>query len=581
MSIFAVRSSTYVADSALDDLSIDVWDFPLYSHVLTYRLCIALQRADLCILQCMVSSVLSIVRVMEHVTLQLVHRYHYCWISLVLLLLLTAQGTKSEGSSPGIPYVYNAGHKTPVLKGNFSRRKAPGILDCGDRTNSVGCQNSLLVLTMSGYPWLVDDDSLFEGNEKKVKNDQNVTDRQSRFGDALDALRRVCEVYEDSRSCLQDHGIQDVCLLVGQQASLGLHVTFDFLSNHQQRGENLVHELQCLHNKRVLSMLPFQIGQRCGLGILEKVMVRQSNAILYIMNVSSTEMRMPSMLHLYCLPWNQTKRCVNTIVNDQCGSMAASLVQDFILYFQNYTRNLWKSIGVHEDICNFDIFNTDPLPAFGTALDTTYGRYLLATIQKLSDESFCHPLNSFLAYSACVLSSQELSEKARFNILQFAHQMPTFPYFGTHCERLEEFTKCWNLFQQKCGSNATGFELQSTLMVEGCKIQSEMDTALCKWQDVLLEYYIQAGRETIWPLVTQAWNNPMFLDSGVQSYGDIVDGLNDVIRLLQQSIPKISRKCGQKSSSAVHRLGVLLDKIKYSLFEALQFNHIWEKSYAY
>ncbi len=327
-------------------------------------------------------------------------------------------------------------------------------------------------------------------------------------------------------------------------------------------------------------------------------------AVYYHLNLDVTKenllaagfFRCPSGLS--CLPWNAiVKRCVNTIVQEQCGNMSALFVQEFILHFQTLTRAVWKSIGVQADICNFDILHVhrnhkenisvsmdgklglSRLVALmapgthGTGLDTTYGRHLLAYVQGLSGKDLCTILNSFLTYSTCVLSSQDLSEIVRFNILQFAHQMPIFPYDGAHCSRLEEFTACWNLLQQICGPKVKGFEQHATLGVEGCKIQSEMDASGCKWQDILLEYYIEAGYKTLWPLVVQAWDNPMFLDSGVYSFTHIIKELDKTISLLEPGVQEISRKCG---SMAGKRIKSLLQKERYLQIDALAYNYIWE-----
>ncbi len=134
--------------------------------------------------------------------------------------------------------------------------------------------------------------------------------------------------------------------------------------------------------------------------------------------------------------------------------------------------------------------------------------------------------------------ADDRSEKSKFNILQFAHQQLGVSYHGVQCSRLEEFTACWNLLQQICGPKVRGWELHATLLVEGCKIQSELDTVGCHWQDMLLPHYIQASRLTVWPMVSQCLQDPMYLESSYYSltfnmFNSVMDDLNTVISLLQ------------------------------------------------
>ena len=158
--------------------------------------------------------------------------------------------------------------------------------------------------------------------------------------------------------------------------------------------------------------------------------------------------------------------------------------------------------------------------------------------------------------------------RSRFNILQFAHLLWPLLYHGTHCHRLEEFTTCWNMLQDICGSKVRGLEQHAILLVEGCKIQSAMDLAGCHWQDMLLPHYIQASRVTQWPLGTQCLQNPMALEKYVYN-ADITEDLKKVIALLQPGLEEISQKCGSQLST---RLRVLLQKLHYLQYDA--FNYI-------
>ncbi len=126
--------------------------------------------------------------------------------------------------------------------------------------------------------------------------------------------------------------------------------------------------------------------------------------------------------------------------------------------------------------------NTAP----GTPLDTVWSKYILAYLHTLSGEELCIPHSAGAAYSACVMSSDNKAERSKFNILQFAHQLLWLSYHGSHCSRLEQFTSCWNLLQEICGPKVWGLEQHATLLVEGCKIQSEMLHVGCPWQDIVV-----------------------------------------------------------------------------------------------
>ncbi len=179
-----------------------------------------------------------------------------------------------------------------------------------------------------------------------------------------------------------------------------------------------------------------------------------------------------------------------------------------------------------------------------------------------------------VAYIACVMSSDDKSEKGRFNILQFAHGRFTVLYHGAQCSRLEFFTACWNLLQEICGSKVRGLEQHATLWVQGCKIQSDMDAVGCHWQDMLLRYYIDASHVTTWPLTSHCLGNPLYLeDSYYGTINDIMANLDTVIAFLQQGAKEISRKCGPNIRSLLNQLRYLQRDtiLKYSM----TYNNMW------
>ncbi len=277
------------------------------------------------------------------------------------------------------------------------------------------------------------------------------------------------------------------------------------------------------------------------------------------------------------------------LIDDYCGAMTADLVRHFLVYKQAWVAQALQSAGLASDICGNDIDSNYTLDiprmpsqhekfnfvrllemsAPGTALDTLYGRHVLAVLQSLPGEEVCTAWPSYLAYYACVMSSDDQSEMTKFNLLQFAHGMIPLPYHGTHCHRLDTFTACWNLLQEICGHKVRGLQQHATLLVEGCKIQSEMDTAGCHWQDMLLSHYIQASQVTAWPLSGQCLSNTMSLESYTSSVltKELMD-LDKVISLLQPGVEDISRICGRHLAT---RVQVLLGKIRYLQYDALEY----------
>ncbi len=280
--------------------------------------------------------------------------------------------------------------------------------------------------------------------------------------------------------------------------------------------------------------------------------------------------------------------------------MTADLVQDYLLYIQDWFGQAFRSAGLSSDMCENDIASVNytldiPVPHIpslhgrfgflrllemsgpGTVLDTVWGKYVLAYLQTVSGEELCTTLPSYLAYLACVMSSDSKSEIPTFNVLQFAHIMINSGiYHGTHCSRLEPFTACWNLLQEICGAKVRGLEQHATLLVEGCKIQSEMDTAGCHWQDMLLSHYIQASQVTVWPLTGQCLGNPMLFENTYYRTDKLIKDLDTVISLLQPGVEEISSICGRHLAS---RVRVLLEKIRYLQYDAFKYAVLLNYSY--
>ncbi len=454
-------------------------------------------------------------------------------------------------------------------------------------TSVWGCQRELRPLKAQGYPWFAEVDA----NQSAVS--ANDTNRNLR--DAGDPLDYVCRVLDRSRTCLEQHGIQGYCMDTALDRSIAKD--FHFICHHERQDENLIPSLHCLHDKRVLAMLYFHIGNDCfhGMDILDDIMTRYKRAYFYILDVEQS-WNFRKHLHLYCLPKHTITTCISQIVEDHCGTMSADLVQRYLFFLQDRFVQALKTAGLASDICTNEPLSVSDVPAApllsppqedlefvrlvqmiapGTALETLWGRYRVSTLQNLSGEKLCSPENAYNGYSACVLASDSKSERSKFNILQFAHGMTPLPYHGTQCNRLDQFTPCWNLLREICGTEVRKFALHATLLVMGCQIQTDLDTAGCPWQGMLLGHYMNASQATVWPLAIQGLYNPLTLD-GINYRSNVSQDLETVISLLRPGVDEIARECGHH---AARRLYVLLRTLPYLQSDAMKYELLMERTW--
>ncbi len=483
-----------------------------------------------------------------------------------------------------------AGARCPVIIGQNSSTVHNATIDCGDHNvlnkKVLQCQWDLLKVAMYGYPWFP------KSSQRNSRHNLNAPDRNISLRDALDSLNHVCRLYDRSQTCLEEKNIPDYCLTTVYQSYMKLHLDFQFICHQQQQDENLVRSLQCLYDNRMMVMLYFHIMDRCGgMGILDGIMRHFKNVWFYVWDIKPVCSYTLTNSFL-CIPRSVISTCIRGIIEDHCGTMTADLVQDYLFYYQDWYGQTLQSAGLEPNICDNDI-SSDMVPSrlpipsghtkltlfrrleittAGTALDTVRGKYELAIGQSLSEKDLCTTDNILNAYSVCAMSADDRSEIGEFNILQFAHHLLSIPvyYHGTGCSRLEEFTACWNLLQETCGPKVRGMEQLATLFMEGCKIQSELDTVGCHWQDMLLPHYMQASRVTVWPMVIQCLMNPMFLESAhySRSVNDLMHDLDTVISMLQPGVEEISMRCG---SHPAKQLTSLLNKLHYLQRDAARF----------
>ncbi len=502
-------------------------------------------------------------------------------VAVLLLFSITASSVVSSNRR------YVLGNKIVDRNGTSSTVHNVTV-DCGKKPilekTAWWCLRDLLHLVNNGYPWSP------RGSQKNSTNHETVADRTETLRDALDSLDHVCYIHDRSRTCLEQSGISDNCLIA--EISYAKYQTeFQFICHHMQRDENLARSLQCLHDTRVMVMLYFHIADRCrGMGILDDIMTRNKNAYFYELNITPLWYQ-PAFPTLYCLPKSVIFTCIRHIIEEQCGAMTADFVQNYLFFLQDLYDKAMKSVGLSSKICDYDITsgmlrNTPHRPsgqaksgfprllemtAPGTALETLWGKRIMSYLHNVSETDICTTVNAQTAYLACTMSSDDAFVKSKFNILQFAHKIYPSIYNGAQCNRLEQFTSCWNLLHGICGPKVRGLEQAVTLLVEGCKIQSELDAG-CQWQDMLLPHYIQASRVTVWPIESQCLINPLLLEgSQFSSFNSLMDDLDTVISLLQPGVEEISRKCAPKSAEL---LRLLLKKLRYQQRDGLKYSNI-------
>ena len=411
------------------------------------------------------------------------------------------------------------------------------------------CLKDLMSLEMNGFPLAL------SNMTDQIQNQQN----QSRnLGDPLDPINHVCEVFEDGVKCLDQHAIPSECMAAGDASGFVLHTTFQFICYIQPRSTDLLHNLQCLKESRILDLLVLYLADRSSTHIDDMVQGNVNALFTLFMNCLTHLLKLFIMpfpmdelvgIGLICLPESVISHDATFIVDRKCGSNAADLVRDFYLYYRTRFTGLLSKAGLPTIICDkqtrrkpaigslyatpdhtpddgifrksFEQFLEKHSP--GTAMDTPYGDTVRAALALVSDREFCNPITGLpTPFHACLLLSYDPSGKGRFNILSFAHyvSLPFSPYPDS--SSLKIFRSCWNLLQQMCGQNTSYLRYTYHVSAGSRAIQSVMDNITCEWQDMLIRLYIRASEQgNIWPTGANADRRPMFLSGGRNSYGSL------------------------------------------------------------
>ncbi len=244
-------------------------------------------------------------------------------------------------------------------------------------------------------------------------------------------------------------------------------------------------------------MLYFHVGNHCfrGMDILNDIMARKKTAYLYSLDVNP-QFEAPQIHQLYCVPKRVVFTCIKEIVEDHCGEMTGDLVQDYLIYIQDRLGEIMQSGGIPSNLCDQDIgvdnlSNISHMPssrfdnldfvglldivAPDSVLDTVAGKQIVEYLQRLPEKELCSSQGLYPAYQARVMISDAKTDKNQLNILQFGQKLFQYhDYHGAQCDRLEQFASCWNLLQETCQPVERGFRHHATLLIESCKLQSEM-----------------------------------------------------------------------------------------------------------
>ncbi len=461
------------------------------------------------------------------------------------------------------------------------------------------CAEDLVFLARYDFPWVVTDVAETQtqmGNRQKVKDG---------IQDPLDPINQVCGLFQGFLKCLDQYAIPDVCLIGGDRP-FRLHIVFTFVCNIQPRSTDLLHSLSCLKETRILDLMVFHLANKPGTHT-DDMAQGTVNTFFKFLNsdlLISTYFFSPEGASgvvtegLICLPESVLSRDFSFLIDSQCGTHAADLARDYYLYFRRRYLYLLGKTGFPTNICDKkterkphrlqppnevhavsgdvrrDVFSSRIFSRFldenspGTALDTVFGRGLRNDIGSVTEQEFCNPTLLSASFQACTLLSYDPSGKARFNVLQFAHSTTLgFEPFADS-SRMEIFRSCWNLLQQICGTNATYVDYGYRVSAGSRQIQAMMDNLTCEWQDMLLQYYVEAAENgNLWPGPSVGLRRPMLLSKGYFTYGAMQNSMNDLVHVLNHGVNEIAARC---SLSSARRIQMFYERLRYGWYNELR-----------
>ncbi len=469
---------------------------------------------------------------------------------------------------------------------------------CNADTYSIiqQCGKNLRSLIFGAFPW---NDS----------NDRKWRQKGFTLKDPLDPINVICKVFDDFRTCLDEHSILSACVLSGDGIAFEMQVVFDLLCHKSPRTTELLRSLTCVRDTRILDLLVWHMADIYGPDSIDDQAQGSVNALFRISNSDSLlsgYLVNPLILHVYvtdglvCFPESVIFQNVSSLISGRCGGHAASLVTSYYMGFREHLNTLLEQTGFRGNVCDKELAPrtagaaTDSTSATDsskfssqeasctsfdaflgyhsaeTAMDTVYGRALGAYIRDIPAREFCQPDSGLdLAYSACFLLSYHTQGKAVFNVVQYAHSM-AFPFLDLPVRsRMEIFHRCCTLLQQICGQ-MTRYDAYSSSLASGSwEIRSMMDNLTCEWQDMLIRRYLAASHDgNMWPTGYNFPKRPIFLSSGVYSFGSITGSFVKLLSMLDPGVKEISAKCNKVAGK---RIEYFYEQLKYGFYDKVKF----------
>ncbi len=523
------------------------------------------------------------------------HRTFLVWLSIYLTL------GALHGLETGQELLINSRD----IKGGYSNSGTTHVI-CKDDSflAMLTCATNMYRLKRNGFPW-----GLMSKQENRNQSESQQLDLTNTIKDPLDPVNYVCDAFERFLKCLKFHSIPNACLLTGDGEIFRIHTLFNFICYKEHRNIHLLDHLRCLQEKRVVDLMVFHLADKYGTSLIDIQAQGATNGFFRALDSNPLVVKIiVSPLAIYdllntgmiCFPKRVISHHVKLIVSNRCGSQAADLVSSYYLYFREQFNNLLHDMAGINNICIsskkiptnlttgdgcrirpetkhgqgrislFKQFLEDKSP--NTAMDTIYGHVVKNNIKGMSVAEFCNPVSAVWPFQACVLLSYYASDKAMFNILQYAHSM-TLPYTDfPRASSTETFGSCWNLLQQICGANASYHEYSYHVSTGSRQIERMMDDLTCKWQDMLIGHYIAASEgRNIWPTAFNAANGPMFLSRAIYTLGDFQNSMSDLSFALDAGIKEIATKC---SKSSAKRIRLFYQRLHYFLYNVLKLQHM-------
>ncbi len=162
------------------------------------------------------------------------------------------------------------GLQDPLWNDFRDNRKTPPEVVCDETDYRIidRCAINLRDITLGGFPWY-----------PQLKERQGNYDT---LKDPMDPINRVCEVYDQTLNCLEQHSIPHVCWISFGDV-LQLYTDFKFICE-QPRTTALLRVLGCLQENKALDLLVYRLADRYGAHFMDQYVNGNKNAFFRFLN---------------------------------------------------------------------------------------------------------------------------------------------------------------------------------------------------------------------------------------------------------------------------------------------------------